>query len=63
VWIEGADASRFNGFDVRGEPLKRLGFSLDAGHPAEALKPGAKVVRIMRRSSSTWISLLGSCSG
>ena len=32
----GADASRFNGFNPRGKPLKRLGFSLAAGHPADA---------------------------
>ena len=33
-----ANTSRFNGFNVRGKPrkLSGLGFSLDAGHPAEA---------------------------
>jgi len=36
VFVELADASRFNGFNARGKSLKRLGFSLDAGHPAEA---------------------------
>jgi hypothetical protein len=36
VWTNAANASRFNGFNARGKPLKRLGSSLDAGHPVEA---------------------------
>ena len=33
---EGGRENKFKDFNARGKRLKRLGFSLDSGHPAEA---------------------------